>query len=49
MGTLATIRRNALARLEALRPWAREIALMSGKKVRLVRLTTREVVEEIGG
>jgi hypothetical protein len=34
------------ARLEALRPHAKQIAQMLGQKIRLVKFTTRQVIEE---
>lgn len=36
-------------RLDNLRPYARSIARVSGKKVTLVKFTVREKVEEIDG
>jgi uncharacterized Zn finger protein len=33
-------------RMESLKPRAKEIAKLSGKKIKLIRLTTREEIEE---
>lgn len=36
-----------MARVESLRPHAKKIAQMTGKKIRLIRFTSREDMEEI--
>lgn len=46
-GTLLPLIAADEARLTSIRPWAQKIAEAKGIKVKLIKLTTREEIEEI--
>ncbi|MBR0879598.1 hypothetical protein ACVMGC_000996 [Bradyrhizobium barranii subsp. barranii] len=46
-GSLVPLMAADKKRVEALKPWAREVARITGKKIKLIKFTTRSEVMEI--